>query len=221
MATENEGVGRVQVLDAVRPKWARWHLLPSAALWEAVCLSVNVEPTPSARDELARGHNVRNRFRSHRHVLPADAVERLDFCKRAMRAGGPLKPSGFVVSLFDAPVKLADVAQLLAEAGFTVTSEMTRVATEASGHAGSGAAEDGNDWLSSVRGYVVDLQRRGAFKSAKELFAAIERATGEDGSPFEKGSGTARGKLVVRATGAAIGDKTVSNRWKEIREAAK
>jgi hypothetical protein len=82
------------------------------------------------------------------------------------------------------------------------------------------SAPVGSTWLDKVRGYVVEFQRQGNYRSAKTLFSALECATGEDGSPFEKGSGTDRGKLVIRATGVAVAGKTLSNRWQEIRREA-
>lgn len=84
----------------------------------------------------------------------------------------------------------------------------------------STAARDGKTWIDSVGEYVVKIQRDGKYRTAKELFAALERLAGAENSPFEKGLGGDRGKLVIRTTRQAVSMKTVSNRWKEIRNAA-
>lgn len=202
------------------PRWPLWQSVPKVELWQAVLLTLGIEPTEAlkteARDPEPKSHLQRGR-------LPHDFFERRRACFLALSTEGPIRPQGPLYSgmLRDArcPVLLAEVAAFLARAGFIVPSE-ANATEDASAQTGPGGADDGNTWLDGVRDYVVTVQQQERCKSAKEFFAALERLTSEEGSPFEKGTGADRGKLVIRATRAAVAEKTLSNRWKEIREAA-
>lgn len=72
-------------------------------------------------------------------------------------------------------------------------------------------------WRDVALPYVVDVFRAGNFTTAKALYVAIEKKAGPD-SPFERGSGDNRAKLVVRELSKSVSMKTIQNAWDDIKE---
>jgi hypothetical protein len=102
-------------------RWAAWLALPHVELWQAVGLSLGVNPADELRDEVSRAPSRFSR-------LPAEFHERLSLCIRALNFDGPIKPQrrpypGRRGSLA-CPVLLADVAAFLVMAGFEVPEEV-------------------------------------------------------------------------------------------------
>lgn len=72
-------------------------------------------------------------------------------------------------------------------------------------------------WWEAVLPYMVETLKAGRFRSAKEFHRALEVSSGSPGSPFEK----VQGELRVRDFGQSVALKTIQNRWKEVRAAAR
>lgn len=71
-------------------------------------------------------------------------------------------------------------------------------------------------WRDVALPYVVDIFKAGNFTTAKALYLAIEKKAGTD-SPFERGTGDNRAKLVVRELSETVGLKTIQNAWADIK----
>lgn len=112
------------------PRWPVWRALPRVELWQAVALSLGIEPKDSLRDVAKRGalaHPMRFRLPDPPD-LPAEFFERLNVCKRALSTDGPIRPQGSLYAgMLQNPcclVLLAEVAAFLVLAEFTVPDEM-------------------------------------------------------------------------------------------------
>lgn len=102
-------------------RWPAWLALPHVELWQAVALSLGMDPADELRDEVRRAPSRFSR-------LPPEFFERLSHCKNALSLDGPIKPQG---SLYQGmlqspacPVLLADVAGFLTLAGFELPEEV-------------------------------------------------------------------------------------------------
>jgi hypothetical protein len=81
-------------------------------------------------------------------------------------------------------------------------------------------SEEAPAWWSSVLPYVVGKLKAGQHATMKELFHALHQAAGTEDSPFSRGEGAHRGKLVVREFRQPVALKTMQGRWAEVRKAA-
>ncbi len=73
-------------------------------------------------------------------------------------------------------------------------------------------------WREVALPYMAQVLEAECCTSAKELFRILERKAGSADSPFERGTGDSRGKLVVREFNQALSLKTMQNAWSEIQE---
>ena len=114
---------------SVQPaRWHLWRLLPRVELWQAVCLSLNIEPAPHLEKD-ATGR------RSNYSRLSGDYWDRMMVCQAQLSTNGPIRPQGPLYrGMLQSPlcaVTLADVAAFLGGAGFTLPDEMTTQAPRA------------------------------------------------------------------------------------------
>lgn len=104
-------------------RWAVWRALPHAQLWQAVALSLNLEPNQTMLDQVARAPS-----RFSRPGLPVEFFDRLEVCQRALSTAGPIKPQGpLYAGMLQNPrcdVLVSEVAAFLVRAEFTVPDEM-------------------------------------------------------------------------------------------------
>lgn len=110
-------------------RWAVWRLLPRVELWEAVALSLEIEPTDAAGEELGRGRAASAHATSAiSRLLPEEFFDRMDMCRRALSTKGPITPQGALYQgMFANPhclVLLAEVAVFLSAAGYHVPEAM-------------------------------------------------------------------------------------------------
>lgn len=102
-------------------RWPAWLALPHVELWQAVALSLGVNPADELRDEVRRAPSRFSR-------LPAEFFERLSHCKKAVSFDGPIKPQGSpyqgMLQSPACPVLMADVAAFLTLAGFELPEEV-------------------------------------------------------------------------------------------------
>ena len=75
-------------------------------------------------------------------------------------------------------------------------------------------------WRETVGPDIVAFLKDHKFGTAKELYHALEGTAGGPASPFDKGIGVHRGKLVVRHSGRPLSLKTVQNEWAKLRKAS-
>jgi hypothetical protein len=76
-------------------------------------------------------------------------------------------------------------------------------------------------WSDVAWSYVVQVFSEGQYTTAKELYGALEKKSGDRTSPFDKGVGPSRGKLVVRDINQSVSLKTIQNCWADIQSAKK
>jgi hypothetical protein len=104
-------------------RWAVWRALSHAQLWQVVALSLNLEPIKAMLDQVGRYPS-----RYARPGVPAEFLERLADCQRALSVAGPITPQGPLYSgMLQSPrceVLVSEVAAFLVLAGFTVPDEM-------------------------------------------------------------------------------------------------
>lgn len=72
-------------------------------------------------------------------------------------------------------------------------------------------------WESVALEYVKNVFKAGQYSSAKQLYKALEAKVGEDGSPFEHGTGAHRESLFVREIGKPLTLKTLQNAWNKVK----
>ncbi len=113
---------------ALQPaRWQVWRLVPNAELWQAVALSLDIEPDDSLTGE-AMG-------RSKRSMLPGDFFDRLKVCQANLSYTGPIRSHlGMGLGWGDSPrlpVPVADVATFLMQSGFDVPEAMRTLAKPA------------------------------------------------------------------------------------------
>ena len=121
--TKEDGKGKADM------RWSVWRALARVELWQAVLLSLDIEPESRLRDELIRGPLPKYGRRFGRPLLPTDAFDRLSICKQALSYDhGPIRPQGplyrGILSDSECHVLLAEVAAFLLSAAFTVPDEM-------------------------------------------------------------------------------------------------
>lgn len=98
--------------------------MPTVELWQAVCLSLNLEP-----EERLKMHAVRSSGQSKYVGLPTDFWDRLMVCQaRVSYTHGPIHPQGTPYpGMLDSPtcpVLQAEVAAFLVSVGLEVPEEM-------------------------------------------------------------------------------------------------
>jgi hypothetical protein len=76
-------------------------------------------------------------------------------------------------------------------------------------------------WSDVAWPYVVQVFSEGQYTTAKELYGALEKKSGVASSPFDRGVGPSRGKLVVRDINKSVSLKTIQNCWADIQSARK
>ena len=123
------GGGYVPRPNTSAVRWSAWLALPHVELWQAVALSLGVNPADELRDEVGRAPSRFSR-------LPAEFFERLSLCKKALSFDGPIKPQGHLYAgMLQSPacaVLMADVAAYLMLADYQVAEQMQpRALTEA------------------------------------------------------------------------------------------
>ena len=89
-------------------RWSQvWRLIPSAELWQAVCLSLDIEPGKHLREDATGAHSDYSR-------LPGEYWDRLMVCKANVSTNGPIRPHGPLYSGMlgnpHCPVVLSEVA---------------------------------------------------------------------------------------------------------------
>jgi hypothetical protein len=113
-------------------RWALWLIIPRVELWQAVLLSLGIEPDGSLKAEacgrVPDGPQSINR-------LSREFFSRREDCVRALSTDGPIRPQGPLYSGIlqspRCPVLLAEVAVFLAKVGASVPAEMQAVQAEA------------------------------------------------------------------------------------------
>jgi len=101
-------------------RWDLWRLIPKCKLWQAVCLSLDLEPADNLAAQLRRG-------RTEYSPLPSEFWDRLKVCQANVRMAGPIRPQELYVGAADSPyvpVLLSDVAGFLASAQLPMPSAM-------------------------------------------------------------------------------------------------
>jgi hypothetical protein len=108
---------------SIPARWPVWRALPHAQLWQAVALSLNLEPIQAMLDQVGRYP-----LRHARPDVPAEFLDRLAVCQRALSMAGPIKPQGPLCrGMLQSPlcdVLVAEVAAFLVLAEFSVPDEM-------------------------------------------------------------------------------------------------
>jgi hypothetical protein len=106
-------------------RWALWLTIPRVELWQAVLLSLGIEPDDSLEAE-ACGRVPDEPLSFNR--LSREFFSRREDCLRALSTEGPIRPQGSLyVGMLQSPrcpVLLAEVAAFLARIGATVPIEM-------------------------------------------------------------------------------------------------
>jgi hypothetical protein len=227
-------------------RWALWLTIPRVALWQAVLLSLGIEPDDSLEAEACG--RVPDEPLSFNRLSREFFFRRVD-CLRALSTEGPIRPQGSLyVGMLQSPrcpVLLAEVAAFLARIGATVPIEMQATPAAAitptaqaepapddaggtadaatvapSDATGTGSANEAKKWLDIALPYILAMLKSKQFGTAKELFHALEADADSPTSPFSKGVGPRRGELHLRKLSQSIALKTFQNRWSEIRAAA-
>jgi hypothetical protein len=115
------GAGYVPRLSPKAVRWPAWLALPHVELWQAVALSLGLNPADELRGEVSRAPSRFSR-------LPAEFFERLSHCKKALSFDGPIRPQGSPYQGMRqspaCPVLMADVAAFLTLAGFELPEEV-------------------------------------------------------------------------------------------------
>ena len=71
-------------------RWNVWRLMPTVKLWQAIALSLDLEPTDRLRDEALRGKPER--------LLKQEYFDRLMVCQANVGLQGPIAPQGGALS---------------------------------------------------------------------------------------------------------------------------
>ena len=83
--------------------WSKWQHIPQCRLWEAVCLTLDIEPDD------ALGDWVRN-HRGVPHGFPTELADRIQIAKANVNTQGPIHPQHEFVDSTFVPVLLREVA---------------------------------------------------------------------------------------------------------------
>ena len=114
------GVGSAPEVRLGPGRWDLWRLIPKCELWQAVSLSLDVEPTDEMARQLRRGRTEYSR-------LPEGFWDRLQVCQANVRMAGPIRPQELYLGAANSPyvpVLLSDVAGFLASVHLEMPSEM-------------------------------------------------------------------------------------------------
>lgn len=117
------GTGYVPSPRPSAANWNKWKFIPKAPLWEAVCLTLDVEPN----DEVL---GMRHWLQSRRGVprgLPPEFVDRLQVAQANMSTNGPLRPLALYSGVLQNPhaeVSLSELAAFAVRCGWTVPDAM-------------------------------------------------------------------------------------------------
>lgn len=102
-------------------RWTVWLALPHLELWQAVALSLKVNPVGELRDEVSRAPS---RF----SPLRAEFFDRLSDCRGALGFDGPIRPQGSPYrGMLQSPaclVSMAEVAAFLTLAGYELPEQL-------------------------------------------------------------------------------------------------
>lgn len=113
-------------------RWALWLTIPRVELWQAVLLSLGIEPDDSLKAEACG--RVPDRPLSFNR-LSRDFFSRREDCIRALSTEGPIRPQGPLYSGIlqspRCPVLLAEVAAFLVRVGASVPTDMQAAQAEA------------------------------------------------------------------------------------------
>lgn len=106
------------------PRWAKWRLMPEIEIWEAVSLSLGIEPTEVRCDKMAWMGAV------HPFAESEEFSDRLDVLRanRASKEHFPTASTVNTASWFKSIVKLSDFARFAVFAGWSVPEELQRLA---------------------------------------------------------------------------------------------
>lgn len=99
------------------PHWQVWRHMPEVALWQAVCLSLNIEPAAHLEREASRQRDAYS-------ILPAEYWDRLMLCQANTGSDRAIKVPPYERVHLRCSVAPGDVAAFLAGAGFSVPDEM-------------------------------------------------------------------------------------------------
>jgi len=124
--TPLQGGGFTRRRPIQQARWQVWRFIPGCALWRAVCLSLDIEPSDELAEDLQRGP----RYSS----LPSDFWDRLMVCQANVRMAGPIQPQELYVGAANSPhvpVLLSQVASFLGAAEFSIPDAMRALAPTA------------------------------------------------------------------------------------------
>ena len=147
-------------------KWQMWNKMPTCALWEAVCLTYDIEPDGERHDmshwlEMKRGVP---------HGFPTDFADRLRVAQANVSTQGPIEPVELRVGVLETPrakVRLSDVAKFAIGCEWEIPPAMRALAGPAASDAkgeqegknlrgldamrvpGDGGMSIGKQWLSN------------------------------------------------------------------------
>lgn len=108
------------------PRWPVWQSLPRVELWQAVLLSMGVEPDKAFKLD-ACGDETKGRIRGR---LPPEFFVRQGYCVLALSEDGPIRPQiALCRSKPLCDVLLSEVGAFLARAGYEVAPEMLQQAS--------------------------------------------------------------------------------------------
>ena len=114
------------------PRWPVWSALPEVELWQAVLLSLGIEPEEGLRDEACGSAPARPHIFSR---LPKAYFDRRQDAQRALSTKGPIRPQGpLYVGMLQSPkcaVLLVEVGAFLRLAQYQVPDEMGEVVAPA------------------------------------------------------------------------------------------
>lgn len=125
--TPLRGNGYVPSRSPSSANWNKWKFIPKAQLWEAVCLTLDVEPDEEVLD-------MRHWLQSRRGVprgLPPEFVDRLQIAQANLRTNGPLRPQSPYSGVLGNPcaeVLLAEVAAAAAQWEWSLPDAMQALA---------------------------------------------------------------------------------------------
>ena len=121
--TPLRGAGLAPSRQPVPAKWNKWGLIPKCELWQAVCLTLDIEPD----DEK---HGIRGWLQSRRGVpygFPAEYADRLQVAQANMSTNGPIRPQSRYAGVLENPhadVLLSDVAAAAIRFGWAIPDAM-------------------------------------------------------------------------------------------------
>lgn len=113
------------------PRWPVWRALPYIELWQAVALSLSIEPEDALKAEACREAETNVGVRGS---LPKTFFERRQDCMRGLSTDGPIRPQGPLypgaLTNFRCQVLLGEVTEFLTLAGYELPQELRPIPTE-------------------------------------------------------------------------------------------